>query len=133
MKATITRRRRMPGEDIYKRIMNLVGTDVWDDGDGKPPQARTMYHCNGQEVPRGHREAMIVAANNDGAELWFGYPDRWAWHIGGRDVRLLTRYLVWDWHVKARWLGLRRPIYYWALHRHLAAWRRRMTRERNAA
>lgn len=119
-------RRRMPGDDVYKRLMNLVGSDVWGDGEGKPPQPRTMYHRAGKEVPRTDRDAMLVAANNDGFELWFGYEDRWTWHMGQRDVRLLTRYLIWDWYAKSRWFGLRRPLYYWALHRHLAAWRKRM-------
>ena len=69
-------------------------------------------------MPRETREAYVLANNNDGFELWFGTRDRWSHHMSSGEVRTLTRYLLWDWYVKARWLGLRRPIYYWALHRH---------------
>ena len=116
--------------DIYKRIMDAVGTEFC--GNRIPPQPRTVYYSDdgsGREVPRGTREAYVLASNNDGFELWLGTPHKWYHHMGEREVRLLTRYLLWDWYVKARWLGLRRPLYYWALHRHLAKWRRNAVRQ----
>jgi hypothetical protein len=102
--------------------MDAVGTEYG--GTHSPPEARTLYYWNGREVPRGTDEAYVIAANNDGTELWIGTPHQWYHHMGSPDVRLLLRWLIVDWYIKARWLGLRRPIYYWALHRELARWRR---------
>jgi len=114
---------------IYSRIMRVVGTE-WC-GSDTVPHSRTLYYADdgsGHEVERGSRDAYVIASNNDGFELWFGTPQNWYHHMNQREVRLLTKYLLWDWYVKARWLGLRRPIYYWALHKHLQQWRRKSGR-----
>lgn len=108
---------------LYSRIMNAVGSTTLGN-DGNPPESRTLYYRDGREVPRGTEDAEVISANNDGFELWFGTPHRWRHHMRAEDVRLLTRYLIWDWYVNARWLGLRRPIYYWALRREVARFRR---------
>jgi hypothetical protein len=111
---------------VYDRIMDATGTERGG-GMKVPPESRTVYYSEdgtGREVPRGTREAYVLSSENDGFELWFGTPDRWYHHMNQREVRLLTRYLIWEWYVKARWLGLRRPIYYWALHRHVRRFRR---------
>lgn len=88
-------------------VMALVGTE--HGGNYDPPAAKTVRY------PWQGLEDRVFAANNDGFELWFGYPDRWTWHLDNDEVRRLTKYLIIEWWVKARWLGLRRPIYYAAL------------------
>jgi hypothetical protein len=93
--------------DWQHAVMALTGTE-WG-GNYDPPNAGTTRY------PWADTER-VFAALNDGTELWFGYSDHWEWHIGGSEVRRLTRFLIWDWWIKARWLGLRRPIYYKALH-----------------
>lgn len=99
---------RILGADDWQHVvMALTGTD-WG-GDYAPPFAKT-YRYKWADTER------VFANNNDGMELWFGYHDKWEWHIGNNEVKALTKWLIWDWWIKARWLGLRRPIYYWALH-----------------
>jgi hypothetical protein len=108
---------------LEQRVMNFAGGDEWR-GTDVPPAARTLYYSGGKEVPRETEDAEVIASLNDGFELWFGTPNKWHHHMRAEDVRLLFKYLVWDWYVKARWLGLRRPIYYWALHRHVDRFKR---------
>lgn len=89
-------------------VMALTGSN-WCGDYNDPPFAPTLrYPWEGEE--------RVFANNNDGMELWFGYPDRWTWHIGTEEMKRLTRFLVVDVWLKARWCGLRRPIYYAALH-----------------
>jgi hypothetical protein len=95
--------------------MALVGSD-WG-GNDSPPFAKTLRY-------KWADTERVFASNNDGMELWFGYVDKWEWHIGNNEVKALTKWLIWDWWIKARWLGLRRPIYYWALHSVVAKWKR---------
>ena len=99
----------------YRAIMNLTGSEVFAGSPGDPPQARTLYYADGVEVGRDNPGAYVIASNNDGFELWIGTRHMWYTHLRSDEVWLLTKWLMWDWYVKARWLGLRRPIYYWAL------------------
>lgn len=108
---------------LEQRVMNFAGGDEWR-GKDVPPEARTVYYLDGKEVPRGTEDAWLIASNNDGFELWFGTAHKWYHHMDQRAVHILLRYIVVEWFIKARWLGLRRPIYYWALHRHVARFRR---------
>ena len=96
----------------YKTLMRVTGSN-----DGNPPEAKTL-HFNSKF---GTEE--IIASNNDGFEMWLGYPDQWKTHYRAEDVAKITRWLIVEWYIRARWLGLRRPIYYWALRRYLAALR----------
>lgn len=68
------------------------------DDDGKP-----LYH------------AMV---GNDGFDLYVGYrnQDRWLVSFGMRDALHLARFILWTWWVRGTWCGLRRRIWYWALH-----------------
>lgn len=105
---------------IYQRLLALLGTEVHKGSPGDPPQSPTLYYSHGRRTTPDDPDAEVISANNDGYELWFGYRDRWLHHMRQEDVRLLTWYLLWEWHAKARWFGLRRPLYYWALSRHLS-------------
>lgn len=90
-------------------VMALTGSNYCGDY-SDPPFAPTLrYPWQGEE--------RVFANNNDGMELWFGYPNSWGWHISDSEMKRLVRYLVVDVWIKARWCGLRRPIYYAALHR----------------
>lgn len=111
--------------DIYERIMRITGTEVHAGSPGDPPEPRTLYYHDGAECDPKDPEAYVISPNNDGQEVWFGTLHRWDNWLSADDVLLLTRWLIVDRYIKARWLGLRRPIYYWALRRHLAAWRRK--------
>ncbi len=116
------RRRRQ----FYKWVMDLVGTDTWGDREGRPPEPKALrWRWEGRtfvKLPKDQilrHEYQVVTANNDGSEVWFGWNDAWKNHMNAREVRALTWWLLWEWYAKARWFGLRRPIYYWALNRHV--------------
>jgi hypothetical protein len=112
---------------IEERVMKATGTNVWGDGQAMPPEPKPLrYRFEGRDmVPAeaGDREYQIIASNNDGFELWFGWNDHWEHHMGSSEVRALFWWLLWEWYAKARWFGLRRPIYYWALRRHVNRFR----------
>lgn len=98
---------------IYKTIMNLAGMH-----EGSPPAAPTLR--------TGAADCTTVWANlNDGHELWVGWPNRWKHHVPHDEVRALFWWLLWRYYGQARWFGLRRPIYYWALRRYITAATRR--------
>lgn len=77
------------------------------------PQAPTLRFTTPDESDQ------VIASSNDGHEVWFGYPDQWRHHLQAPDVRRLFWWLLFRWYGQARWFGLRRPIYYWRLRRHL--------------
>jgi len=102
---------------VYKAVMAATGnwSGSWKGG---PPEAPTL------RTTGGHGAEHVIASNNDGFEVWFGYPNKWNHHIDQREARQLFWWLLWEWFAKARWFGLRRPIYYWALRRHVAEFQR---------
>lgn len=107
--------------------MKVAGTG-YAGNDSNPPEANSfLYNVEGRKLtkvePGQHREYQVFAANNDGTELWLGYGDRWKYWLSGVEVRALFWWLLWEWYAKARWFGLRRPIYYWALRRSLRKYR----------
>lgn len=115
--------------DIYGTIVDLIGTgSEYSDPPEPKPLRYVMRGRKLQRVESSAAEYQIITPNNDGFELWFGWNSRWNHHISEREVRALFWWLLWDWYAKARWFGLRRPVYYWALRRHLNLWRKRMAR-----
>lgn len=83
---------------------------------GGPPSAPTMQRRNEQGSDH------VVANNNHGYELWFGTPTTWHHHIDSREARALFWWLLFRWFAQARWFGIRRPLYYWALHHRVAGY-----------
>lgn len=55
---------------------------------------------------------------NDGSELWLAYNHggKWLAHYRAEYARELAWFILWDWWAKATWFGLKRKIWYWALH-----------------
>lgn len=103
--------------NIARTILNLVGSHD-ETYRSAPPFAPTLH----VEAEEGLRH--VFASNNDGFELWMGYPNEWRFHIRHEEVRRLFWWLLFRWFAQARWFGLRRPIYYWALTREVASLRR---------
>jgi hypothetical protein len=123
------------------RVMAAVGTWWFSEPDGVP-SARTLRYGTVYErgvkskpkrfatfgdapepQPDQEIDVRIITSNNDGFELWFGTPHEWHFHMRSEDVRLLFRYLVWEWFVRSRWFGMRRWIYYRALHSYVSRFR----------
>lgn len=109
--------------DINKVVMRLTGTDSWNDGQYGPPEPKPFRYRVGRTkvIPRKDEDPgyQVFASNNDGFELWVGWDNQWDAHFNQAEVRALLRYLIFEWFMKARWFGLRRPLYYWALKRHV--------------
>jgi hypothetical protein len=66
----------------------------------------------------------VWTSNNDGFELWMGWDKQWDHHLNQDEVRALFWWILFEWFGRARWFGLRRPIYYWALKRHVAQFKK---------
>lgn len=116
---------------IASIIMRLTGSDRFGDGQFMPPEPDPLrYIVHDQTIERvkaysPNPEVRFVTSGNDGFELWMGTPHRWIHHMSAHEVALLTRWLIVHWYIRARWLGLRRPLYYWALRRSIAKAQRR--------
>lgn len=108
--------RQIP-DSFYKAVMKATGRHHPSFGGG-PPEAPTLHTHH-------HGLHQIVASDNDGFEVWFGFYDKWNHHIHEREARRLFWWLLFRWFGQARWFGLRRPIYYWALSRHVEQFQRR--------
>lgn len=112
--------------DINKIVMRLTGTE-WGGSYG-PPEAKTFrYHIgHGKVFPvtLPEPEYQVFASGNDGFELWMGWQNNWDNHLRQEEVRALFWWILIEWFAKARWFGLRRPIYYWALKRHANEFRK---------
>jgi hypothetical protein len=125
---------RRPWYDWGHPLMILVGR--YDAGTWGVPRVRDLWfrrERDGRLVAtrdytqvRGNNDGewRIFDGRNDGHEIVIGY---WPGPgvggsisrsgIDGRDeIRLFTRWLIWDGWVKAEWFGLRRWLYYRGLH-----------------
>lgn len=73
----------------------------------------------GIDLPMGDstnpRDRYVVRTNNDGFELWIGYPDKWLWHCSAHEARKVAWFVLWRWWGVGTWFGLRRKLWYWAL------------------
>lgn len=109
--------------DINKVVMRFAGDDRYGDGQACPPEAKPFRYRigHGKVYPLKDKSSgyQIWRGDNDGFELWMGWDRHWDHHLRQEEVRALFWYLLFEWFMKARWFGLRRPIYYWALKRHV--------------
>lgn len=126
------RRSRHPWYDWGHRVMILLGRE--DDGRfDNVPRVRDLWfrHENGRLVTtrdyaevraRNDGEWKVFDSQNDGFEVVIGWwPDEHGpitrTGLDGRDEqRLFLRWFVWEGWIKAEWCGLRRRLYYRALH-----------------
>lgn len=58
----------------------------------------------------------IASVGNDGFELYLGGPNSWEWTVR-REHALKLAWFIIRWRVFGEWLGIRRAIWYWLLHR----------------
>ncbi len=57
----------------------------------------------------------VFSYSEDGFELWFGYPDKWKFHMTAASARKLFWLIVK--YELLTWFGLRRKVWYWLLRR----------------
>jgi hypothetical protein len=98
---------------IARWINKLLGDD-WG-GSASPPGMLAELDFG---EPEDDGRPMHVARTycNDGAELWLGYHWKWLAHYDARDARRLAWFILWTWWAKGTWFGLKRWIWYKALH-----------------
>lgn len=119
---------------ILDRIANAIyeklGTDFG--GSPSPPAAHYSLYFGGKI--ENHRATtdpeMVAQVLNDGFDLYVGYPSKWLISMKEINSRKLAWFIIWTWWIKGTWFGLRRVIWYWALHRKVEKNNKRV-RERN--
>lgn len=73
----------------------------------------------------------IAVWNNDGYELWIGMNDRWHTHMPRSQARRLAWFIFTsDLRI---WFGLRRKVWYWALHQRVRHYKSRALSEDGGA
>src|SRR5260221_5806303 len=100
-------------DSIYYR---LAGPDWTGDG-----------HLGGATVPGDHLDTTLIHAwhcpvrvdvRNDGHELglWLDGSSEMSIMLRHEQARQLAWFILWRWWVLGTWCGLRRKLWYWALH-----------------
>lgn len=101
---------------LARWIQHHLSDDFWGDGGGGPP-GRSPKLVFGEPDDDGLPMNIATTYNNDGMELWLGYRTAgWQAHYGARAARRLAWFILWDWWIVSTWCGLRRWIWYKALH-----------------
>ena len=127
------RKARYRGYDWGHRVMILVGRNDDSGSYGVPRPGDLFFRFDNGKLRTTRDHADVCAVNdgewrvfdsqNDGFEVVIGYwPEPGGGQIqrtgldGRVEQRLFLRWFVWDGLVKAEWFGLRRWLYYKALH-----------------
>lgn len=103
-------------EWLEDRLYELLGRDHCG-SPGPPMDGRGFYW--GGEHPVCKRDH-VASQTEDGAELWFGHVDEWAFHMPLSTARRMAFWLVWNWVKDC--FGLRTRLWYWLLHRKVGRW-----------
>ena len=93
-------------------INNKLG-DEWG-GLASPPGVSAELDFG--EIDNGRPMYVARTYCNDGHELWLGTPNHWHVFYRAKDARRLAWFILWEWWAKGTWFGLKRKIWYWALH-----------------
>jgi hypothetical protein len=102
----------------YLRLSNWIYEHLGDRwcGSAVPPGD----HRN---LPFGHK--MVAYVFDDGGWLHIGWRDEMmANRITAADARKVAVFILWDWWALGTWFGLKRKLWYWALHRKVGSYRR---------
>lgn len=70
---------------------------------------------------RGDREKVASFRHDDGFSLHLGYMDAWQFDMQSKDAPRLAWFILWHWWIRGTWCGLRRKLWFWALHRRCEA------------
>lgn len=97
-----------------QRIMHWTAGPEWCGNEMIPgDNLKIEMPMEGSTHPDGR---YVYVTNNDGFELWMGTPHEWKHHMRANEARRLAWFILWTWWGKGTWFGLRRWIYYRALH-----------------
>ena len=117
--------RRLTRGDWPHRIMNLVGSHFG--GNAAPPGdwMALRYNYESAEGGRGCADSAALprslhyscaSITDDGFVVMFGYCHEWKWSMSFRDALRFALWMVFRVWAVEQWFGLRRWIYYRALH-----------------
>ena len=110
---------------IYKHLAD----EHWGGGESPPGSSQRLDF--GALCDDG--EPMYVARtdNNDGCEIWLGFRrGKWNVFYNQQEARKLAWFILWTWWAKGTWFGLKRKIWYWALHEQVTRMNLYATRHR---
>lgn len=103
---------------MIEQLYNWIYYHLGDDWGGNPsPPGTAPKLVFGEPDDDGEPMHIATTYNNDGFELWLGYR-KGRWNVFYRDnhARRLAWFIIWDWWIKSTWFGLKRKIWYQALH-----------------
>ncbi len=104
---------------LARWIYNHLGTDFCG-SPGAPGNEECIYWDaeNWKPIDRGSRDHPYYVARigNDGFELWIGTGAYWDFFMPIKQARRLAWWLLWM-RIRWEWFGLRRWLWYQALHR----------------
>ena len=81
-----------------------------------PPGTECVLHFGDVYEETGRYSYVATTYNNDGFELWIGTPNKWHVFYSAKQARRLAWFILWDWWFVSTWFGVKRKIWYWALH-----------------
>lgn len=64
---------------------------------------------------------MCLQFSEDGGMFWIGYPDKWLTHLRARNAVRMALWILCRYWIVGTWCGLRRWVYFRALHVHVAS------------
>ena len=114
-----TRRVRSLRREPYRMVMRAVGDEYG--GNTTLPGDNATIHL--REYPE-ENDYLCARVSEDAYSLWIGTAHRWHTHMSRDEAFVLGRFIIWRWWIRAEWCGLRRAVYIWALHRHVARFQR---------
>ena len=101
---------------LARWVHRALGED-WG-GNPSPPGSTQSLRFGPEDDDREDLRPIYVAAtyNNDGHELWLGTSHKWHVFYADDQARRLAWFILWNWWIVGTWCGLKRRIWYWALH-----------------
>lgn len=95
---------------IYRHL-----ADEWGGGEAPPGSAQKLEFG---EIDGDRPMHVAVTYCNDGHDIWLAYNHggKWLAHYDDEYARRLAWFILWDWWAISTWFGLKRKLWYWALH-----------------
>lgn len=113
----VARIRRFIFRPFWQRVYNITGQN-WLGINVPPLTERKLleYDIHEDKSQWDNRAYSIATLIEDGHEVWFGYHNKWKWHIDRKVFNKIVRNYIWVmvWH---NWFGLRNWLYCKALHK----------------
>ena len=95
-------------------VYEHFGDKFWDDSPCPPGSMQTLRLKTGEGT--GEITHVFSFEGTDGHEMYIGYPDKWLYSVPSGMVPKLAWFLLWEWWIKATWFGLKKKIWFTALH-----------------